>query len=177
MAEKIYKQPTMRDMNIYRIQVIAILSFIVSLIFLLEMNYVIKIGFCVGMIATANIWCLLEFVFYFKKRKQEDRFFMEFLALVGIVFLQILVFAVIHQSNGLEGLDNRAANFLDYLYFSIVTWTTLGYGDLHPSEAGRLFAAFQALLGYVYTALLVGLFIAMVHERSDHDTKDSESPS
>ena len=42
------------------------------------------------------------------------------------------------------------------LYFSIVTFTTLGYGDLQPSTHMRPVAAVQALVGYVYLGLFVG---------------------
>jgi hypothetical protein len=38
---------------------------------------------------------------------------------------------------------------LDYFYFSIATYTTLGIGDLHPSGAMRLVAGVEALNGLV----------------------------
>ena len=41
-------------------------------------------------------------------------------------------------------------------YFSIVTFTTLGYGDFQPSEEARGYAAFQAVVGYVF----LGMFVA-----------------
>lgn len=47
------------------------------------------------------------------------------------------------------------------LYFSMVTYTTLGYGDIIPSQDIRLFATFAAVSGLltfgVSTAFLVGL--------------------
>jgi hypothetical protein len=43
------------------------------------------------------------------------------------------------------------------LYFSIVTWTTLGYGDFTPPAAIRMIAAIQAMLGYIFLGILVGL--------------------
>jgi len=42
------------------------------------------------------------------------------------------------------------------IYFSTVTWTTLGYGDVQPKPDIRLIAALEALLGYIYFGLLVG---------------------
>ena len=36
------------------------------------------------------------------------------------------------------------------LYFSTVTFTTLGYGDFQPSTLSRPVAALQALFGYIY---------------------------
>ena len=44
---------------------------------------------------------------------------------------------------------------LDQLYFSIVTFTTLGFGDFTPCAA-RLVAASEALLGTLHLGLFVG---------------------
>jgi Ion channel len=46
-------------------------------------------------------------------------------------------------------------------YFSIVTYTTLGYGDYKPSEQAQLFAASEAILGYI----LFGVFIGVLRKR------------
>jgi voltage-gated potassium channel Kch len=39
------------------------------------------------------------------------------------------------------------SDFTNYLYFSTVTFTTLGYGDFRPCESARLLAAVESLLG------------------------------
>lgn len=53
----------------------------------------------------------------------------------------------------------------DYMYFSLTTITTTGYGDITAaSEFGRLLAMAEAVVGQIYlvtfVAMLVGLFIA-----------------
>lgn len=54
------------------------------------------------------------------------------------------------------------SSFLDALYFSVVTTTTLGYGDITPAETGgKLVAISQVALGYV----LGGLLIAIIARR------------
>jgi voltage-gated potassium channel Kch len=46
--------------------------------------------------------------------------------------------------------------FLEALYFSIVTITTLGYGDYVPSNAlTRIMASLQALSGLFFTSLFL----------------------
>lgn len=42
------------------------------------------------------------------------------------------------------------------LYFSIVTFTSLGYGDLSPQGIGKAVASFEVLTGLVLIAVLVG---------------------
>ncbi|OED68971.1 hypothetical protein A143_07125 [Vibrio splendidus ZS-139] len=50
--------------------------------------------------------------------------------------------------------------YLTHLYYSVVTFTTLGYGDFSPVEgASRAISAIQALLGLILTSLFLGTFI------------------
>lgn len=50
-------------------------------------------------------------------------------------------------------------NFLRCSYFSVVTFTTLGYGDLTPTGISRLFAASEAFIGSFTLALFVVVFV------------------
>ena len=56
-----------------------------------------------------------------------------------------------------SGAKDLVFNFGDYFYYSVVTFTTLGYGDIIPkaSTAFRLLAVSEAFLG----VFLMGLFI------------------
>jgi hypothetical protein len=52
------------------------------------------------------------------------------------------------------------ATSVDYLYFSYVTLTTTGYGDLAArTDLGRMFAVTEALLGQLYLVSVVALVI------------------
>ena len=55
------------------------------------------------------------------------------------------------------GVTPKAANdFGDYLYFSGVTFLTLGYGDLTPQTGlGRLFSVLEAGSGFLFLALVI----------------------
>ena len=55
----------------------------------------------------------------------------------------------------------------EWLYFSFVTMTTLGYGDITPvSATGKALAYMQALFGQLYVAILVaGLVSAYISGR------------
>lgn len=54
------------------------------------------------------------------------------------------------------------------LYFSIVSWTTLGYGDLVPSESSRIFAAIIALFGYIFSGYLIAFTWRFLTELTDY---------
>jgi hypothetical protein len=90
------------------------------------------------------------------------------------IFLQsivvIIAFAGIYQGHGLSpGSECRLIDLADdkgwtSLYFSIVTWTTLGYGDFVPPNDIRLVAAGEALLGYFTFGTMVGLLTSIAVE-------------
>ncbi|MFT7680449.1 MAG: hypothetical protein ACI8QC_004455 [Planctomycetota bacterium] len=50
----------------------------------------------------------------------------------------------------------------EYLYFSFVTLSTLGYGDLVPASlAGRLVASMEAIVGQLFLTILVARLIGL----------------
>lgn len=79
----------------------------------------------------------------------------------------IAVFAGIYRGFGLwpaccDGERSVA------IYFSIVTWTTLGYGDFQPPPEIRMVAAVEAMLGYVFLGLLVGIMANLIGRPNDN---------
>jgi hypothetical protein len=61
-----------------------------------------------------------------------------------------------NTSNGLTSSSLLKNDFWEALYFSIVTFTTVGYGDLVPIGWGRTVVAIEVLTGLMLTALLIG---------------------
>jgi hypothetical protein len=56
-----------------------------------------------------------------------------------------------------------APGAVDYLYFSYVTLTTVGYGDLTArGDAGRMLAVCEALLGQLYLVTVLALLVGNV---------------
>lgn len=58
----------------------------------------------------------------------------------------------------LFGELNNSDGFIDSLYFSFVTFTTLGYGDLTPVGFARFISVILTLSGLLFTSLLIGKF-------------------
>src|SRR6185295_9173771 len=60
--------------------------------------------------------------------------------------LYALVYYVMQTHLGLGALNGHLeGGMLDYFYFSIATYTTLGMGDLHPVGVLRLVAGIESL--------------------------------
>ncbi|MBR9867550.1 MAG: two pore domain potassium channel family protein [Oceanospirillales bacterium] len=96
---------------------------------------------------------------------------------LGILPFIIGYFALVYKSFGLIDTSTNeqvTPSWLNSIYFSVVTWTTLGYGDFKPVEPVKIWVIVEALMGYVYMGLLVGklLFIA-----SSSDTKPKQPNS
>jgi len=65
--------------------------------------------------------------------------------------------ATIRYING-RTISTSIMGLLDSFYYSIVTFTTLGYGDMHPTGILKLLSAIQSIIGAVFMALLVAVF-------------------
>ncbi|MBB6522410.1 ion channel [Pseudoteredinibacter isoporae] len=90
---------------------------------------------------------------------------------VAFSSLAILGFATLYFFSGISFAGEHIAfstsanwqsnlvAYLESVYFSIVTFTTLGYGDITPTGLSRLFASIEALMGSFTLALFVVVFV------------------
>ncbi len=90
--------------------------------------------------------------------------------LVGLSFAFIHALVEFMQPGSIVGLDALSmgdASILPFVYYSFVTMTTLGYGDLSPVTGPAATLAYvQAIFGQLYIAIMIarlmGLYV--VHE-------------
>jgi len=88
-----------------------------------------------------------------------------FLFIFGFFMICNFFFAIIFTIIGVEQIGSKSSGFLsDFLesfYFSVQTYTTLGYGRLSPiGHLANIVAALDAFTGMMTVALLTGLFFA-----------------
>jgi hypothetical protein len=76
---------------------------------------------------------------------------------ISIVFIYSLIYGLLNALNIPEGSNLLSLKAWDYIYFSIVTFTTLGFGDLTP----KMIPLFQMLTGSeaFIGAFMMGLFV------------------
>ncbi len=84
---------------------------------------------------------------------------------LSFVMTSILQYALVFQHHGLISSAGRTRLFTDAIYFSVTTWTTLGYGDLLVEPHMRLATSAEALTGTVSIALGVSFFWLYVTEQ------------
>jgi hypothetical protein len=83
-----------------------------------------------------------------------------------ILFCSILYYLIGIDDNGSllhlnvnAGFKDNIMAFLECLYFSVITFTTLGYGDLVPVGYSRIVSATEAFTGAFTIALFVVVFV------------------
>lgn len=91
--------------------------------------------------------------------------------IVGISMMLILFCATLYTFTGLDfqgevlsydsakSVGENFSLFLSCLYYSVVTFTTLGYGDFTPVGLSRAIAAIEAFTGSFTIALFVVVFV------------------
>ena len=85
----------------------------------------------------------------------------------GVAAYALFAFAMASVYHGLDLLsDGRfldgAASAGDYTYFSFVTLTTLGYGDITPAtEIAKRLAVVEAFVGQVFVITLVARLVSL----------------
>ena len=60
-------------------------------------------------------------------------------------------------------------DFSDAIYFSLVTFTTLGYGDVTLNDAWRMLAATQAATGILIFGWSTAVIVAVVQHAMHHE--------
>ncbi len=75
-----------------------------------------------------------------------------------------------------EQLDDTTFLFSHFCYYSFVTMTTLGYGDIVPTSAfTRTFSWIQAVLGQLYIAVLIARLVGLHTQNALPDDTDESS--
>ena len=82
--------------------------------------------------------------------------------LLGMAFAGIYAGVDDVEQGGFFAEQNVAATNVDFLYFSFITITTVGYGDLTAgTDVGRVIVTFEALIGQVFLVTLVARLVSM----------------
>lgn len=87
---------------------------------------------------------------------------------LGVISLPIH-FAFVYLHTGIYRSGDKAETIVsisDAIYFSVVTWTTLGYGDILPSPASKNVVMIEVALGYVLMALLIAALVRSVQREA-----------
>lgn len=79
------------------------------------------------------------------------------------IFTFLLQYFVNQDPELITGIDfsDPAATYMDLVYFSSITTTSIGFGDITPnSHHTKLITSFFGIVGQFYSVVLVGILIS-----------------
>jgi Ion channel len=116
-------------------------------------------------------------IFAFLQHTRREPFYVWIAFLVSSVFICsiLAVFAIEYDllPHTPEPSIAHSRPLIDYLYYEIITFTTVGYGDIIPSTAqGKLLAMCTALLGATHGVTFVALVLLALTQRPPAKNQD-----
>ncbi|WP_171237936.1 MULTISPECIES: potassium channel family protein [unclassified Ruegeria] len=127
-------------------------------------------GDTIGTIASVGllIWLVSQSWYYMTQVKSPRRL----LFLMGVSFIQVVpfLFAAVYGAFGYnDHCVVGAKGPGDILYFSYVTFTTVGYGDMSPTGLCRGLAVSEAVTGYILLGMFVAAAVALYARNHSHE--------
>ncbi len=131
----------------------------------------------------ASVLSLLFFIYVIIKlvtriAKSKTVGTLEFLEAINIYFLIGIIGSIlfrliyINNAHAFNYPGTSLRQTADFLYFSFVTMTTLGYGDITPShEIAKALAIFLSFTGQLYLAMIVAMLVGKYLSQPKHDEK------
>jgi voltage-gated potassium channel Kch len=99
---------------------------------------------------------------------------------IGFALLTIVFFAVLYSELGIIATADPSGavvrSFTTCLYFSAVTFTTVGFGDFVPSRESRLFASVESLTGYVVLGTITAVVFFLLSRRAANRLSPPTAP-
>ncbi|WP_309608122.1 potassium channel family protein [Flavobacterium sp.] len=126
------------------------------------------------------IYVLLETIFYIptlifasdlfsKPRSYKRSMLLLFLNYLEVVF----AFSVLYSIE--NSMNKPFAHWFDSIYFSIVTSSSIGYGDYYPASLfGKVLVSFQSMFFLSFVVLFLNFFSTKVKAKGYFDQEDEE---
>lgn len=123
----------------------------------------------IGIVILIHYEVLLQLSIYLPRLQIAHRFRVA-LGLIGVLIAHIVevwVFGIVYYLLQLEGSFGsiqymHELNFMDNIYFSFVTYTSLGYGDMVPLGQMRFTAGLEVLTGLVLIAMTASFMYVQI---------------
>jgi len=125
----------------------------------------------IGIVILIHYEVLLQLSIYLPQMKMAHRFRVA-LGLIGVLIAHIIevwVFGLVYYLLLLQGSFGsikytNELTFMDTIYFSFVTYTSLGYGDMLPTGHIRFTAGLEVLTGLVLIAMTASFMYVQIEK-------------
>jgi hypothetical protein len=152
-----------------------VIAIVPSLIlFFVENRYAIIILLIINFVIIALYFGLIFFRTVIPGFSTHEKSILKELIFFLIIFYLVLTywFGVIHyklfrlncDAYHVENLTDYP--YIDFLYFSVVTVTTLGYGDISPASViPKLLSIVQVITGWIYIVFIIAFTISALSRK------------
>jgi len=163
----------LKSFIIYPFTPFAIIDLLSILPYLNIVNATFKLLRILRLVQALRVFKILRYSHHFEIilnviKKREYLLVSILLFTLGYIFVAALIMFNVDSS-----IFN---NFFDALYWSTISVTTVGYGDIHPvSEMGRFISMISSIAGIAIIALPTGIITAgFIEELNKGDKKNEE---
>ncbi|ERJ13314.1 Cap15 family cyclic dinucleotide receptor domain-containing protein [Haloplasma contractile] len=139
------------------------------------MLYSLVIGFII--LFLGNIIFLFKDIniFLYRNKNKQISIIKYFLFMfIYIIFYATYVTYILHKfdASALSTVNSEIST-IDYFYYTVITITTVGYGDVTLNTfMGKIWSMILSLQGFIYFALLLGILSSYImNNASDNDQK------
>jgi uncharacterized membrane protein len=88
------------------------------------------------------------------------------LALMGALTLEVIHAATGVSIGGNVALSGRDDDYVHFIYFSLASLTTVGFGDIYAvSTSAKMLATFLATLGILFPAIVIARLVGLASSR------------
>jgi voltage-gated potassium channel len=142
----------------------------------IELPYLVLVGDCFGILFLA-FTVIITLSFIFRERViTVNVIYCSIVVYLLVAIMWSFVFSVlesIHPGSFKIGIDQVEAGRFLFIYYSFVTITTLGYGDITPITAiANSFSFLEAVIGQIYLVVLVARLVGMqIAQSMDRDAQ------
>ena len=150
----------------FKDEIIFAIGFTIAYSLLTSIKVTDVYGLWSSLIVLVSISVYYSATFFSSQRKTDKLYFF-----LVTMLLIIAYFAVVYKAFGIiDSTTNEKVSptWKDAFYFSIVTWTTLGYGDFRPVDDLKPWVMVQAMMGYLYMGLFVGKLLVVFKQGTEN---------
>jgi len=133
-----------------------------------------------GLIIGIMVYVLLETIFYIptlifaSDLLSRPRSYKRSMLLLFFNYLEIVFAYAVLYSNG-NYLNKPFSHWFDAVYFSIITSSSIGYGDYYPvTVLGKVLVSTQALLFLFFVVLFLNFFSTKIKSKGYFDHENQE---
>ena len=158
---------------IYPVTPMAIIDLISILPFIITMSHGFRVLRLFRIIKTLRVFRSFK-IFRYSKNFDRIMKVMKLEAKPLLAVLSLALFYVLFTSLTMFSIEPQTFdNFFDAVYWSVISLTSIGYGDIYPvSDIGRAFTVISSIVGVAIIALPSGIITAGYMEILREDKSD-----